>query len=135
MPVRIAIGPRDLENGTVEVARRDTLEKETLQVSDLSNKISNLLEQIQENLYKKAATFRDDNTHHANSWEDFKELIAKDAGFVFAHWDGTPETEQKIKEETKATIRCIPLNNKLKKGSCIYSGKPSTQKVLFAKSY
>ena len=135
VPVRIAIGPRDLENGTVEIARRDTLEKETLQVSDLSNKISLLLEQIQENLYQKAATFRDNNTHHANSWEDFKELIAKDAGFVYAHWDGTAETEQKIKEETKATIRCIPLNNKLKKGYCIYSGKPSTQKVLFAKSY
>ena len=135
VPVRIAIGPRDLENGTVEVARRDTLQKETLQVSDLSNKIFNLLEQIQENLYKKAATFRDENTHHANSWEDFKELIAKDAGFVFAHWDGTPETEQKIKEETKATIRCIPLNNNLKEGTCIYSGKSSTQKVLFAKAY
>ncbi len=135
VPVRIAIGPRDLENGTVELARRDTLEKETLQVSDLSNKVSHLLEQIQENLYQKAANFRDDNTHHANSWEDFKELIAKDAGFVYAHWDGTTETEQKIKEETKATIRCIPLNNKLEEGSCIYSGNPSTQKVLFAKAY
>ena len=101
VPVRIAIGPRDLENGTVEIARRDTFEKETLQVCDLSNKVSNLLEQIQENLYQKAATFRDNNTHHATSWEDFKELIAKDAGFVYAHWDGTAETEQKIKEETK----------------------------------
>ena len=135
VPVRIAIGPRDLENGTVEVARRDTLEKETLQISNLSNKVTHLLEKIQENLYKKAAIFRDENTHHANNWEDFKELIAKDAGFVFAHWDGTPETEQKIKQETKATIRCIPLNNQLKEGSCIYSGNPSTQKVLFAKAY
>ena len=135
VPVRIAIGPRDLENGTVEISRRDTLEKETLQVSDLSNKVSHLLEQIQENLYQKAATFRDDNTHYANSWEEFKELIAKDAGFVYAHWDGTAKTEQKIKEETKATIRCIPLNNKLEEGSCIYSGNPSTQKVLFAKAY
>lgn len=135
VPVRIAIGPRDLENGTVEVARRDTMEKETFKVSDLSNKISNILEQIQENLYQKAATFRDNNTHHANSWEDFKEMIAKDAGFVYAHWDGTHETEQKIKEETKATIRCIPLNNKLEEGSCIYSGNPSNQKVLFAKAY
>ena len=89
VPVRIAIGPRDLENGTVEVARRDTLQKETLQVSDLSNKISHLLEQIQENLYQKATAFRDNNTHHANSWENFKELIDKDAGFVFAHWDGS----------------------------------------------
>ena len=135
VPVRIAIGPRDLENGTVEVARRDTLEKETFQVSDLSNKVSHILEQIQENLYQKAVTFRDNNTHHANSWEDFKEMIAKDAGFVYAHWDGTHETEQKIKEETKATIRCIPLNNKLEEGSCIYSGNPSNQKVLFAKAY
>ena len=135
VPVRIAIGPRDLENGTVELARRDTLEKETLQASNLSDKVSHLLDKIQENLYRKAATFRDDNTHHANSWKDFKELIAKDAGFVFAHWDGTPETEQKIKEETKATIRCIPLSNQLKEGSCIYSGNPSTQKVLFAKAY
>ena len=135
VPVRIAIGPRDLENGTVEVARRDTLEKETFQVSDLSNKVSHILEQIQENLYQKAVTFRDNNTYHANSWEDFKEMIAKDAGFVYAHWDGTHETEQKIKEETKATIRCIPLNNKLEEGSCIYSGNPSNQKVLFAKAY
>ena len=93
------------------------------------------MEQIQENLYQKAATFRDNNTHHANSWEDFKQLIANDAGFVLAHWDGTAKTEQKIKEETKATIRCIPINNKLEKGSCIYSGNPSSQKVLFAKSY
>ncbi len=135
VPVRIAIGPRDLENGTVEIARRDTFEKETLQVCDLNNKVSNLLEQIQENLYQKAATFRDENTHHVSNWDDFKELIAKDAGFVYAHWDGTSETEQKIKEETKATIRCIPLDNKLKKGYCVYSGNPSTQKVLFAKSY
>lgn len=135
VPVRIAIGPRDLENGTVEVARRDTLEKEVLQVEDLSNKVDHLLEQIQENLYQKAATFRDDHTHHANDWEEFKALIKEDAGFVYAHWDGTPETEQKIKEETKATIRCIPLNNPQEAGLCIYSGKPSTQKVLFAKAY
>jgi prolyl-tRNA synthetase len=135
VPVRIAIGPRDLENGTVEVARRDTLEKEVLQVEDLSNKVDHLLEQIQENLYQKAATFRDDHTHHANDWEEFKALIKEDAGFVYAHWDGTPETEQKIKEETKATIRCIPLNNPQEEGLCIYSGKPSTQKVLFAKAY
>tara|TARA_B100000900_G_scaffold381246_1_gene367549 strand:- start:276 stop:1751 length:1476 start_codon:yes stop_codon:yes gene_type:complete len=135
VPIRIAIGPRDLENGTVEICRRDTLEKEMLQVSNLSNKVSHLLEQIQENLYQKAATFRDNNTHYANSWEEFKELIAKDAGFVYAHWDGTAKTEQKIKEETKATIRCIPLNNKVEEGTCIYSGNPSTQKVLFSKAY
>lgn len=135
VPIRIAIGPRDLENGTVEVARRDTMEKETLELSELDNKIEHLLEKIQENLYQKAATFRGENTQHANSWEDFKELIAKDAGFIYAHWDGTGETEQKIKQETKATIRCIPLNNKQEEGVCIYSGKPSTQKVLFAKAY
>lgn len=135
VPIRIAIGPRDLKNGTVEVARRDTLEKETLQISDLSTKVEHLLDQIQENLYQKAATFRDDHTHHANTWEEFKELVSKDAGFVHAHWDGTSETEQKIKEETKATIRCIPLNNTQEEGVCIYSGKPSSQKVIFAKAY
>ncbi len=135
VPIRIAIGPRDLKNGTVEVARRDTLEKETLQISDLSNKVAHLLDQIQENLYQKAATFRDEHTHHASTWEEFKELVSKDAGFVHAHWDGTPETEQKIKEETKATIRCIPLNNIQEEGVCIYSGKPSAQKVIFAKAY
>ncbi|MBC8464270.1 MAG: proline--tRNA ligase [Bacteroidetes bacterium] len=135
VPIRIAIGPRDLKNGTVEVARRDTLEKETLQISDLSTKVEHLLDQIQENLYQKAATFRDDHTHHANTWEEFKELVSKDAGFVHAHWDGTSETEQKIKEETKATIRCIPLNDTQEEGVCIYSGKPSSQKVIFAKAY
>ena len=135
MPLRIAIGPRDLENGTVELARRDTLEKETVSTSDLSNKIANLLEKIQETLLLKAQTYRDDNTHHAKDWNHFKELISKDAGFVYAHWDGTGETEQEIKEETKATIRCIPLNNKAEEGKCIYSDKPSSQKVIFAKAY
>ena len=135
VPLRIAIGPRDLENGTVELARRDTLEKETVSIDYLSNKVDNLLEKIQETLLLKAQTYRDDNTHHATDWEHFKELIGKDAGFVYAHWDGTDETEQKIKEETKATIRCIPLNNKKEEGQCIYSKQPSTQKVIFAKAY
>jgi prolyl-tRNA synthetase len=135
VPLRITLGPRDIENRTVELARRDTLEKETVSTSDLSNKIANLLEKIQETLLLKAQTYRDDNTHHANDWNHFKELILKDAGFVYAHWDGTGETEQKIKEETKATIRCIPLNNKGEEGKCIYSDKPSSQKVIFAKSY
>ena len=135
VPLRIAIGPRDLENGTVELARRDTLEKETVSTSDLSNKIANLLEKIQETLLLRAQTYRDDNTHHAKDWNHFKELISKDAGFVYAHWDGTGETEQKIKEETKATIRCIPLINKTEEGKCIYSDKPSSQKVIFAKAY
>ena len=135
VPLRIAIGPRDLENNTVELARRDNLMKETVSVSNLSNKIADLLEKIQETLLQKAQTFRDDNTHHAKDWNHFKELISKDAGFVYAHWDGTEETEQKIKEETKATIRCIPLDNKTQDGKCIYSDKPSSQKVIFAKAY
>jgi prolyl-tRNA synthetase len=124
-----------LENNTVELARRDTLEKETVSTNDLSNKISHLLDKIQETLLLKAQTFRDNNTLHAKDWDDFKELIKKDAGFVYAHWDGTAETEQKIKEETKATLRCIPLNNKQEEGLCIYSQKTSTQKVIFAKAY
>ena len=135
VPLRIAIGPRDLENSTVELARRDTLEKEVVSIDGLTNKVEHLLENIQENLLLKAQKFRDDNTHHAKDWENFKELMSKDSGFVYAHWDGTAETEQKIKEETKATIRCIPLNNTKKEGKCIYSKKPSTQKVIFAKAY
>jgi len=135
VPLRVAIGSRDLENNTVELARRDTLEKEVVSMDDLTNKVEHLLEKIQETLLLKAQQFRDDNTHHASDWQHFKELIAKDSGFVYAHWDGTAETEQKIKEETKATIRCIPLNNKQEEGTCIYSKKPSSQKVIFAKAY
>lgn len=135
VPVRIAIGGRDLENGTVEVARRDTMEKETLQQADLENKISHLLDQIQDNLYKKALSAREAKTFTANSYDEFKKILEETPGFVSAHWDGTTETEQKIKEETKATIRCIPLNNKKEEGKCVYSGKPSTQRVLFAKAY
>jgi prolyl-tRNA synthetase len=135
VPVRVAIGARDLENGTVEVARRDTMEKETLQLTDLENKIEHLLNQIQDNLYKKALDRREEQTHVADSYAEFKDILDKKSGFVMAHWDGTPETEQKIKEETKATIRCIPLNNKKEEGKCIFSGKPSVQRVLFAKAY
>lgn len=135
VPVRIAIGGRDLENGTVEVARRDTMEKETLQQADLENKISHLLEQIQVNLYQKALAQRDARTYAADTFEEFKRILEETPGFVSAHWDGTKETEQKIKEETKATIRCIPLNNKKEEGKCVYSGKPSSQRVLFAKAY
>jgi prolyl-tRNA synthetase len=135
VPVRIAIGPRDLENGTVEVARRDTKEKATYQLTDISIKIENLLEQIQDNIYRKAITFRESNMHKADSLEEFKNILDTKAGFVMAHWDGTSETEQKIKDETKATIRCIPLNNKLEAGKCIYTGKPSTQRVVFARAY
>jgi prolyl-tRNA synthetase len=135
VPVRIAIGARDLENGTVEVARRDTLEKETLQQADIENKVEHLLAQIQDNLYQKALAMRDAKTYVANTYDEFKSILEETPGFILAHWDGTPETEQKIKEETKATIRCIPLNNKLEDGVCIFSGKPSKQKVLFARAY
>ena len=135
VPVRMAIGGRDLENGTVEVARRDTMEKETLQQIDLENKIAHLLEQIQTNLFQKALSNRDANTYKADNYGEFKRILEETPGFVSAHWDGTVETEQKIKEETKATIRCIPLNNKKEEGTCIFSGKPSTQRVLFAKAY
>jgi prolyl-tRNA synthetase len=135
IPVRIAIGPRDVENNSVEVARRDTLEKEIYQISDIENKIANLLNAIQDNLYQKALSFRENSTHHADTWDEFCKLLDDKGGFIYAHWDGTPETEQKIKEETKATIRCIPLNNKLEAGKCIYSGNPSTQRVIFARAY
>ena len=134
VPVRIAIGPRDLENGTVEVARRDTKEKEILQHKDLAHKVENQLEKIQRNLYQKAIDYREEMTNKADSWEEFNQLIEK-GGFVFAHWDGTPETEEEIKQQTKATIRCIPLNNKQEEGKCILTGKPSTQRVVFAKAY
>jgi prolyl-tRNA synthetase len=135
VPVRIAIGGRDLENGTVEVARRDTMEKETLQQADLENKIEHLLQQIQDNLYQKAKAMTEAKTYTADNYDDFKRILDETPGFVMAHWDGTPETEQKIKEETKATIRCIPLNNKQEAGKCIYSGKPSSQRVVFARAY
>ncbi|MBK7173370.1 MAG: proline--tRNA ligase [Bacteroidales bacterium] len=135
VPVRIVMGPRDLENGTVEVARRDTLEKSVFQLTDIENKIEHLLDNIQENLFQKALSFRENNTFTADTWEEFNHILDNSGGFVSAHWDGTPETEQKIKEESKATIRLIPLNNKKEEGLCIYSGKPSTQRVLFARAY
>ena len=135
VPVRIAIGPRDIENGTVEVARRDTKEKATYQVVDLDVKIEHLLESIQQNIYNKALSNREANTFKADSWEEFVDLLDNKPGFIYAHWDGTPETEEKIKEMTKATIRCIPLNNKLEDGKCILTGNPSTQRVLFARAY
>ena len=134
VPVRIAIGPRDIQNGTVEVARRDTREKMVLQQTDLVNKVEHLLENIQSNLYQKALSFREQNTISVDQYADFKKAIEK-GGFVYAHWDGTPETEEKIKEETKATIRCIPLEAKYEGGKCIYSGKPSPRRVVFAVAY
>jgi len=125
---------RDIEKGTVEVARRDTMEKKFYDKHDLPNKVTHLLENIQDNLYRKAVDFREEKTATANTYDEFKTLI-KSGGFVHAHWDGTPETEDKIKEETKATIRCIPLDQKAEEGKCIYSGAPSKGKVIFAKAY
>jgi prolyl-tRNA synthetase len=135
VPLRIALGPRDVENGTVEMARRDTLEKTIFQQADIANKIEHLLESIQDNMYQKALSFRESKTFYADTWEEFNSILDEKGGFIYAHWDGTPETEQKIKEETKATIRCIPLNNKMEDGKCIYSGKPSSQRVVFARAY
>jgi len=135
VPVRLAIGPRDMENGTVEVARRDTLEKEVLQMADIDHKVEHLLEQIQENLYQKALNFRDDNTHRADNWDEFVDLIENKGGFVYAHWDGTSETELAIKDKTKATIRLIPTDENTESGKCIFSGKPSERRVVFAKAY
>lgn len=135
VPLRLAIGPRDIEEGTIEVARRDTLEKSTYQQIDIENKVEHLLEAIQKNLYQKALTFRDDLTYKVDTWAEFKDAIENKGGFIYAHWDGTTETELKIKEETKATIRTIPLNNPQENGKCIYTGKPSAQRVIFAKAY
>jgi prolyl-tRNA synthetase len=137
VPVRIALGPRDLENKTLEIARRDTLTKESFQWEEMpiAQKIGGLLDEIQEGIYQKAFDFRKDNTTEVNSWEEFKQVLEEKAGFLSAHWDGTPETEEKIKELTKATIRCIPLDQLPEQGVCVYSGKPSSGRVLFAKAY
>ena len=134
VPVRLAIGMRDVENGTIEVARRDTLEKETLKVENIDVKVENLLHDIQKNLFDRANDFREENTFKADSYQEFKELIEK-GGFVYAHWDGTSETEEIIKNDTKATIRCIPDTSDINEGKCILSGKKSKQRVLFAKAY
>jgi prolyl-tRNA synthetase len=134
VPLRLALGARDLENGTIEVARRDTLEKETYQITDIETKVEQLLEQIQENLYEKALTFREEKTYKTDSKDEFKKLIEQ-GGFVYAHWDGTSEAEELIKQETKATIRCIPLDAKEEDGVCLFSGNPSSKRVLFAKAY
>ncbi len=135
VPVRLALGPRDLENGTVEVARRDTLEKWVEKLENIEDVIANLLDDIQKNIYQKAFKFREENTTKVNTYEEFKDVLNNKGGFVLAHWDGTRETEVRIKEETKATIRCIPFDNVPEEGKCIYSGKPSHQRVLFALSY
>lgn len=135
IPVRIGIGERDIENGTVEIARRDKLTKEIVKVSEADDYIADLLHDIQKNLFEKALERRSNMSHQANTFDEFKKMLDEKGGFIYAHWDGTSETEEKIKEETKATIRCIPLNNKQEAGTCIYSGKPSTQRVVFARAY
>lgn len=135
VPLRVAIGSRDMKNGTVELARRDTKTKETVPQEGLAEHIEALLEEIQQNIYQKALKFRDENITPVDTYEEFKRLLDEKPGFLSAHWDGTSETEQRIKEETKATIRCIPLDNPLEDGTCILTGKPSTQRVLFARAY
>jgi len=135
VPIRLAIGQRDLENNTYEVARRDTLSKESVSGDNIINHIEQLLKNIQENIYQRALTYRDTHITEVNSYEEFKEVLENKGGFIAAHWDGTPETEAKIKEETQATIRCIPLDRKEETGKCIYSGKASLGRVLFAKAY
>lgn len=134
VPVRLAIGARDLENGTVEIARRDTREKQTVPLDGLTDRIAALLDDIQATIYQKALKFREENTHRVDSWAQFQEQIEK-GGFLLAHWDGTAETEEAIKEATKATIRCIPLDAPEEAGACVFSGKPSSRRVVFARAY
>ncbi len=135
VPVRIAMGLRDIENNVVEVARRDTKEKNTMPLDGLAQRIVTLLDDIQQNIYNKALAYRNEHITPANNWDEFIKLLDEKGGFIAAHWDGTPETEEEIKQQTKATIRCIPLNNKQEEGVCILSGKPSKERVLFARAY
>jgi prolyl-tRNA synthetase len=135
VPVRIAVGPRDLENNQVEIARRDTKEKTTVSMDGITETVSQLLLDIQSNLFERAKKYRDEHITKADSWDEFVTTLDTKAGFVSAHWDGSSETEDKIKEMTKATIRCIPLNNEQEAGTCILTGNPSTQRVLFARAY
>lgn len=134
VPVRLALGARDLENGTVEIMRRDTLEKDTVPLEGIVERVASLLEEIQANIYEKARKFRDEHISEANSYEEFKAKIEA-GGFVLAHWDGTTETEERVKEETKATIRCIPFDGDETPGTCIFTGKPSARRVIFARNY
>lgn len=135
VPVRLAVGPRDLENGTMEVARRDTLTKEVMPLEGIETKVQQLLNDIQDNIYKKALDFRTAHTTKVDDYEEFKRLLDEKGGFFLCHWDGTPETEERIKNETKATIRCIPMDAPEEAGQCMVSGKPSSRRVLFARSY
>ena len=135
VPIRLALGPKDLENNTIEITRRDTLKKETTDIKSIRDKISNYLIEIQNNIYKKANDFKNKNSHKAKNYENFKNIIKNKSGFVYAHWDGTVETEEKIKKETKATIRCIPITKKQNEGKCMVTGKKSKGMVVFAKAY
>jgi prolyl-tRNA synthetase len=135
VPIRIAIGPKDLEKGSVEVARRDTLTKQFMKQEEVASAVPILLDEIQVSLFEKALKFREENSKTANTWEEFETLMKGNPGFVYAHWDGTASTENKIKELTKATIRCIPLNAIKEEGKCIFTGNPSIQRVVFAKAY
>lgn len=135
VPVRLAIGPRDADEGTVEVARRDTLFKETVSRDNVVGHVTALMDEIQNNMLRKATEFRDRSTYYVETWEEFRDIIENKGGFVMAHWDGTPETEEMIKNETKATIRIIPFDSPAEKGRCVRTGKPSERRVLFARSY
>jgi prolyl-tRNA synthetase len=135
IPVRLALGPRDLENKTVEVSRRDTLQKTSLPIENIETYIVGLLDDIQKNVFTKALHFRNENTFKVDDYEEFKRLIDTKGGFYLCHWDGTAETEAKIKEETKATIRCIPFDAPEEVGKCMVTGKPSQRRVIFAKAY
>ena len=135
VPVRLAIGARDLQNNVAEVARRDTKSKESVSLDTIVPHIQKLLEDIQQSLFDKALAYRKAHTTNADTWEEFEKLLDEKGGFIAAHWDGTAETEEAIKERTKATIRCIPLNNPQEQGKCILTGKPSGQRVLFARAY
>jgi len=135
VPVRLAIGQRDIDNGTIELARRDTLEKKIYDITGIETVIENLLNEIQNNIFDKALKFRESNIYKADTYEEFKDIIENKNGFVMAHWDGTLETEEKIQQETKATIRNIPFDSPKEEGKCLISGKPSERRVLFAKAY
>ncbi len=135
VPVRLAMGPRDMENGTIELVRRDTLEKQTVPVEGLADRIEALMAEVQENIFRKALAYRESMITRVDTWDEFKRLLDEKGGFLSAHWDGTVETEVAIKEATKATIRCIPIDAPEEEGVCIFSGKPSHRRVLFARSY
>jgi prolyl-tRNA synthetase len=134
-PIRLGLGKRDIANGQIEVARRDTLEKTSIKLENIGSHVENTLKDIQRNLFNRAKKYRDDHITKVDKYEEFKEVIENKGGFVSAHWDGSTETELKIKEETKATIRCIPLDAEREDGKCVYTGKPSQRRVLFAKAY